>query len=94
VQKAVKAIVKAAKTGKIGDGKVFVLEIQGVYGFEQGNVGPMPFKRQTKKGTTNQRACSSGPKKRELTRSTNFPGGNLKTPMTRQTASGDKGINL
>ena len=28
VQKAVKAIVKAAKTGKIGDGKVFVLGIE------------------------------------------------------------------
>jgi nitrogen regulatory protein P-II 1 len=28
VQKAVKAIVKAARTGKIGDGKVFVLGIQ------------------------------------------------------------------
>jgi hypothetical protein len=28
VQKGVKAIVKAAKTGKIGDGKVFVLGIQ------------------------------------------------------------------
>jgi nitrogen regulatory protein P-II 1 len=28
VQKAVKAIVKAARTGKIGDGKVFVLGIE------------------------------------------------------------------
>jgi nitrogen regulatory protein P-II 1 len=28
VQKAVKAIVEAAKTGKIGDGKVFVLGIE------------------------------------------------------------------
>jgi nitrogen regulatory protein P-II 1 len=28
VQKIVKAIVKAARTGKIGDGKVFVLDIE------------------------------------------------------------------
>jgi nitrogen regulatory protein PII len=28
VQKAVKAIVKAARTGKIGDGKVFVLGVE------------------------------------------------------------------
>jgi nitrogen regulatory protein P-II 1 len=28
VQKAVKAVVKAAKTGKIGDGKVFIIGIE------------------------------------------------------------------
>jgi nitrogen regulatory protein PII len=28
VEKAVQAIIKAAKTGKIGDGKIFVLEVE------------------------------------------------------------------
>ena len=31
VDEAVEAIVKAAKTGKIGDGKVFVLDVQEAY---------------------------------------------------------------
>lgn len=39
VQQAVNAIVKAAKTGKIGDGKVFVSDVENAVRIRTGEVG-------------------------------------------------------
>jgi nitrogen regulatory protein PII len=36
---AVDAIVKAARTGKIGDGKIFVFELEQVYRIRTGETG-------------------------------------------------------
>ena len=39
VDQAIEAIQKAAKTGKIGDGKIFVFELQGVTRIRTGETG-------------------------------------------------------
>jgi nitrogen regulatory protein P-II 1 len=39
VEKAVSAILKAAKTGKIGDGKIFVLPLEAAYRIRTGETG-------------------------------------------------------
>ena len=59
VQKAVTAIVKAARTGKIGDGKVFVLGIEECIGFERKNVGKRQFKGTRRKEPQTSRARST-----------------------------------
>jgi len=40
VEGALEAIQKAAKTGKIGDGKIFVLDVQNVVRIRTGETGP------------------------------------------------------
>ncbi len=40
VQQVVDAILKSARTGKIGDGKVFVLPAEQVYRIRTGEMGP------------------------------------------------------
>lgn len=40
VEPAVKAIVKGAKTGQIGDGKIFVLDLEKCYRIRTGENGP------------------------------------------------------
>lgn len=40
VDEAVEAIIKAARTGKIGDGKIFVREIEQVIRIRTGETGP------------------------------------------------------
>ncbi|MCI0750088.1 MAG: P-II family nitrogen regulator [Nevskiales bacterium] len=40
VDKAVEAILRAAKTGQIGDGKVFVYDLNGVQRIRTGETGP------------------------------------------------------
>jgi nitrogen regulatory protein P-II 1 len=40
VDRAVEAIVKAARTGKIGDGKIFVRSIEQVVRIRTGETGP------------------------------------------------------
>jgi nitrogen regulatory protein P-II 1 len=40
VEAALEAIQKAAKTGKIGDGKIFVLDVQQVVRIRTGETGP------------------------------------------------------
>ena len=40
VEAALEAIHKAAKTGKIGDGKIFVLDVQNVVRIRTGETGP------------------------------------------------------
>ena len=40
VQGIVDAILKAARTGKIGDGKIFVLPTEQVYRIRTGEMGP------------------------------------------------------
>ena len=40
VEAALEAIQKAAKTGKIGDGKIFVLDVQNVVRIRTGETGP------------------------------------------------------
>jgi nitrogen regulatory protein P-II 1 len=42
VEQAVDAIIKAARTGKIGDGKIFVQEVEQVIRIRTGETGPMP----------------------------------------------------
>jgi nitrogen regulatory protein PII len=39
VDRAIEAIVKAAKTGKIGDGKIFVYDLQQVVRIRTGETG-------------------------------------------------------
>ena len=39
VEPAIEAIVKAARTGKIGDGKIFVFELEQVYRIRTGETG-------------------------------------------------------
>ena len=39
LERAVDAIVKAARTGKIGDGKIFVFELEQVYRIRTGETG-------------------------------------------------------
>lgn len=40
VDEAVEAIIKAARTGKIGDGKIFVREVEQVIRIRTGETGP------------------------------------------------------
>ena len=40
VEQAVDAIIKAARTGKIGDGKIFVQEVEQVIRIRTGETGP------------------------------------------------------
>ena len=40
VERAVEAIIEAAKTGKIGDGKIFVLPVEDVVRIRTGEQGP------------------------------------------------------
>lgn len=40
VERVVEAIVKAARTGKIGDGKIFVTDVMQVIRIRTGEVGP------------------------------------------------------
>ena len=40
VEAALEAITKAARTGKIGDGKVFVFDLEQVYRIRTGETGP------------------------------------------------------
>ena len=40
VERAIEAIVKAARTGKIGDGKIFVTEVLEVIRIRTGETGP------------------------------------------------------
>jgi len=40
VEGALEAIQKAAKTGKIGDGKIFVIDVQNVVRIRTGETGP------------------------------------------------------
>jgi len=40
VESAVDAIIKAARTGKIGDGKIFVRDVEQVIRIRTGEVGP------------------------------------------------------
>jgi len=40
VERAVEAIIEAAKTGKIGDGKIFVLPVEDVVRIRTGERGP------------------------------------------------------
>ena len=40
VEQAVEAIIKAARTGKIGDGKIFVREVEQVIRIRTGETGP------------------------------------------------------
>ena len=40
VEGAIEAIQRAAKTGKIGDGKIFVLDVQNVVRIRTGETGP------------------------------------------------------
>jgi nitrogen regulatory protein P-II 1 len=40
VDQAVEAIIKAARTGKIGDGKIFVTEVEQVIRIRTGETGP------------------------------------------------------
>ena len=40
VEKAVDAIVNAARTGKIGDGKIFVIDLEQVIRIRTGETGP------------------------------------------------------
>ncbi len=40
VERAVDAIIKAARTGKIGDGKIFVREVEQVIRIRTGETGP------------------------------------------------------
>ncbi|AMP09428.1 nitrogen regulatory P-II family protein [Collimonas arenae] len=42
-ERAVDAIIKAARTGKIGDGKIFVRNIEQVIRIRTGETGPMQF---------------------------------------------------
>ena len=39
VERAIEAIVKAARTGKIGDGKVWVVPVEGLYRIRTGEAG-------------------------------------------------------
>lgn len=39
VESVVEAIIKAARTGKIGDGKIFVMELEEVYRIRTGETG-------------------------------------------------------
>lgn len=41
VDPAVSAIIKAAKTGNIGDGKIFVLDLEECFRIRTGDSGPM-----------------------------------------------------
>ena len=40
VQQVVDAVLKTARTGKIGDGKIFVLPVEQVYRIRTGEMGP------------------------------------------------------
>jgi nitrogen regulatory protein P-II 2 len=40
VDRAIEAITKAARTGKIGDGKIFIFELQDVVRIRTGETGP------------------------------------------------------
>ena len=40
VDKAIEAVVKAARTGKIGDGKIFVFDLEQVVRIRTGETGP------------------------------------------------------
>jgi nitrogen regulatory protein P-II 1 len=40
VERCIDAIIKAARTGKIGDGKIFVQDVQQVIRIRTGETGP------------------------------------------------------
>jgi|HubBroStandDraft_3_1064219.scaffolds.fasta_scaffold1271702_1 nitrogen regulatory protein P-II 1 len=67
VQKAVKAIVEAAKTGKIGDGKVFVLGIEESIRIRTGQRGADAVEKADEERNHEPARMLLWPKKRELT---------------------------